>query len=239
MPIRVLTWNMYYGRSNADRQFDDDETFPVDRFNFIAQYAHDYNIDVVFLQEHPRGATYCDHHDMITGNLRAGYGYRVFREMATGITNRVSSSNRSYAVLTRPGVVLGVTSFFHQNEFQSYHGGPFLRAPLLTPITAHGSTYNFLHWHNETGVDAQMGFRTLTRLLQHNVVNNPVIIGDLNVNSDFIDLYNFYNNWDDVVNNFNPTLGVDHILTPLTAHPVSHLNFVSDANHYPLFCDLN
>lgn len=238
MPIRVVTWNLFYGTCGSQPQFNGGSTSAVERLNAIAGYANLNNIDAVFLQEHPSPTSQqTDNQGLLIGHNTQGYAYHVFREMSSFYPSNVSSIIRSYAVLTKPGVVLGNMSYYNQASFRQYNGGPYMRAPILTPITVGVTNYNFLHWHNQVGNDAQTGFNILTQILIHAMPQNVVIIGDLNVTSNFVNNHNFYANWDDVVNN-NFQNGVDHVLSPYNAYPAYNLDFMSDPNHYPIDCVL-
>ncbi len=239
MSIRVLTWNMHYGSCSSIPQCNGVTTSPLERLEFIAAFANNSNIDVVFLQEHPGGSSGAvDHHGQLPGANLSGYGYSVFPEMAGNINNPTSASNRAYAFLVKPGVVLGNLGYFNQQYFTLNQGLSYMRAPAAVDITANGSTYHFLHWHNETQNNAKSGFNILTSLLRQNLPQNTVVIGDLNITSNYIDQNNFYNQWDNVVNNSNAKLGVDQILTPLQTDEYIHLDFISDANHHPLLCKI-
>lgn len=238
MPIRVITWNLYYGNCATQPQFNGAATSAVERLNHIANYANGQNVDVVFLQEHP-GATsgQVDGNGRLLGANTHGYNYTVFQEMPGALAPRVSLHIRAYAILTRPGIVLGPMQYFNQNDFRQYPGGPYMRAPVLTPIGNGHTNYNFLQWHNQVGNDAATGMDILTGLLAANLPANTVIVGDLNQTSNQIDNYAFYNNWIDVVNNNNQN-GVDHVLSSFQANPAFNLDFMSDPYHFPIDCVL-
>ncbi|RKP52469.1 endonuclease/exonuclease/phosphatase family protein [Trinickia fusca] len=230
MPIRILSWNIYYGNVNG--------LTPVQRLNQIAVIAEQNNVDLVFLQEHPgSGSQFVDANGLLTGaNIPNGYQYSVFPEMAGNIANRVSASNRAYAVLSRNTCALGAPAYFQQNSFIQQVGSA-LRCPVTYQVVHNLTTYNFFNWHNEVGNMATFGMNAFTHLP---LPQNTILVGDLNLTSAQINGYAFFNHWDDVVVT-TPIQGVDHIMSRLACHPVMGglLNFVSDANHYPIAADVN
>ncbi|MFN7118532.1 MAG: endonuclease/exonuclease/phosphatase family protein [Saprospiraceae bacterium] len=232
MPISVLSWNMYYGNLP--------NSTPVQRFNHIAQIAANNNIDVVLLQEHPGITSNFVHpNGLLNGAVvPPNYQYQVIQEMNANIHNRASASNRAYAILFRNTCALANTSYFNQNNFilptQSY-----LRCPVQYQITHNYINYNLFNWHNETGNWAADGINIFT---QQALPPNTILIGDLNLTAHNINGIHFFNNWYDVVAaHVNHIFGVDHILSLLYCNPIigNQLNFISDANHFPIAANVN
>ncbi len=233
---------MYYGNASRYPQIGGlAVSSPVQRFNNIVQIAAQNQVDVVFLQEHPGYTSqFTDHNGFLNqAQVPPSYHYQVFPEMNPQITNRVSASNRSYALVFRNSCVLNQTQFFNQANFVNPLNSA-LRCPVLYEINKNGTGYFFLNWHNEVANDAYAGMNILVNTITNNYPQNTIIVGDLNLSARDIDHYIFFNNWYDVVVDQQGVHGVDHILTLLNnvPHMGNDLDFVSDANHYPIAADI-
>ncbi len=233
MPIRVLSWNMYYGNIN--------NTSPAQRFEQILRIASQNDVDIVFLQEHP-GITsgFTNNAGLLHLNnpIPPNYAYAVFPEMANHIGNRLSLSNRAYAIVWKNTCNLNAVAYFNQNHFVNHPAlGSHLRCPVQYQIRYNRRDYNFFNWHNEVGNAAQVGLNIFT---QHQLPANTVLVGDLNLTAHQVNQFAFFNNWDDVVVDDDYIEGVDHIMSPLPCVPVLGmiLDFVSDANHFPIAADI-
>ena len=125
MSIKIISWNMYYGTVH--------QTTPAQRFDRIMAIANTYQVDLVFLQEHPGiSSQLTDQTGRLLGisPIPANYNYHVIQEMDHRITDRVSSSNRAYALLIKNTCQLSDVSYFNQSQFVNH---PQLQSYLRCP----------------------------------------------------------------------------------------------------------
>ncbi|MFK8046023.1 MAG: hypothetical protein AB8B72_11045 [Crocinitomicaceae bacterium] len=233
MSIKTLSWNMYYGSVH--------QTTPCQRFNRIMTIANTFQVDLVFLQEHPGlSSQLTDQTGRLHGisPIPSDYNYHVIPEMDHYITDRVSASNRAYALLIKNTCQLSDVGYFNQSQFVNHPKlRSYLRCPVHYKIKHLGITYNIFNWHNEIGNLAKTGMKIFTR---QTMPNNTILLGDLNLTVNQINRISFFNHWYDIVVNTMQIHGVDHILSKQLSHPVlgNVLDFTSDANHFPIAGDI-
>jgi endonuclease/exonuclease/phosphatase family metal-dependent hydrolase len=231
--MRILTWNLYRGTRNGHQIHGLPAATPVERLNLILDLADHNGVDIVVLQELPRG-----------GNLPIGTivpnGWRsaTISEHDAEVTVMAASFNATYGIFWRHATTRsdGNINRFIPNQFVLLTGAR-LRAPVYLEMRHNEVEFTLFNWHNDTGNWANDGLQIFA---SRNLPTNTIIAGDFNRKRNDISS-SFDNAWSHVVGVNGTIRGVDHLLTTIgDLHPTMEgmLDFVSDSNHWPLAADI-